>query len=192
MERLFELKNPISDVTQGLNAPDSNLITLEEYSYVRSWLDAKYRSQKPKLLYRGERDGMNATSFHQKCDDKGPTITFLKVKSSKNPSEVHVIGGFAGESWKSVCDWIQASEGFIFSITKKIKCSLIPGCENRALCGNDTYGPIFGESDLHVTPGFSKVTLTQKSYSESSSIRSHSGANNSSDFQLVEIEVFSI
>ena len=30
------------------------------------------------LLYRGTRDGMNSKNFHEKCDEKGPTITLFR------------------------------------------------------------------------------------------------------------------
>ena len=30
------------------------------------------------LLFRGTRDGMNSKNFHEKCDNKGPTITLLR------------------------------------------------------------------------------------------------------------------
>ena len=30
------------------------------------------------LIFRGTRDGFRALDFHEKCDDKGPTITIVK------------------------------------------------------------------------------------------------------------------
>lgn len=34
------------------------------------------------LLYRGSRDGFSAKSFHSTCDERGPTITVVKVMMS--------------------------------------------------------------------------------------------------------------
>ena len=31
------------------------------------------------MLYRGSRDGFAARQFHEKCDEKGPTLTLVKV-----------------------------------------------------------------------------------------------------------------
>ena len=33
------------------------------------------------MLYRGSRDGYSAKQFHDKCDEKGPTLTLVKVIS---------------------------------------------------------------------------------------------------------------
>jgi len=33
------------------------------------------------MLYRGSRDGFSAKEFHDKCDEKGPTLTLVKVTS---------------------------------------------------------------------------------------------------------------
>jgi len=33
------------------------------------------------MLYRGSRDGFSAKQFHEKCDEKGPTLTLVKVTS---------------------------------------------------------------------------------------------------------------
>ena len=129
---------------------------------LRKWLEPKYRSRQPKLLYSGKKDGMDAASFHKKCDGKEPTVTFLKVKSQANPSEVFTIGGFADKAWHSTGGYIASKDSFLFSVTKKVKCPLRPGSESQALIGNATYGPIFGPSDLHVMSGFSTVTMNSQ------------------------------
>jgi hypothetical protein len=41
------------------------------------------------LLYKGSRDGFNASSFHAKCDHKGATLTVAKSKKYKR-----VFGGY--------------------------------------------------------------------------------------------------
>ena len=101
LEMMFELINPVSDISHGLYRLDSKILKSEQYSILREWLEPKYQSREPKLLYRGEKDGMDANVFHQKCDEKGPTITLLKIKSKLYPSKTCVVGGFAGEPWTS-------------------------------------------------------------------------------------------
>lgn len=63
------------------------------------------------LLYRGSRDGMNARSFHQKCDNQGPTITF--AKSSSN----HIFGGYTDQPWSSTGGWVQSKKSFLFGLS---------------------------------------------------------------------------
>ena len=50
------------------------------------------------LLYRASRDGWSSSDFHRLCDDKGPTITVVKV--GKN-----VFGGYTEQSWDGTCSF---------------------------------------------------------------------------------------
>ena len=71
------------------------------------------------LLYRGSINGFKVKDFHDRCDDKGPTLTVLKSQINGK-----IIGGFASVSWKSpVTAGIHVSDdkSFIFSITDKTK-----------------------------------------------------------------------
>ena len=45
------------------------------------------------LLFRGTRDGMNSRNFHEKYDNKGPTITLLRNDKG------NIMGGFSPISW---------------------------------------------------------------------------------------------
>ena len=44
---------------------------------VKSWLDN--RNFKTELLFRKTRDGSSVNDFHNKCDNKGITITFIET-----------------------------------------------------------------------------------------------------------------
>ena len=70
---------------------ESVLLTNENHqSVLKGWLPSQ--GGKWRLLYRASRDGFAAAVFHSKCDNKGPTVTF--VKSGNN-----IFGGFTEESW---------------------------------------------------------------------------------------------
>ena len=187
LENVFDLSDPISDTLHSTGSIGSKIVNSEQYDLVRKWLAPEYRSLQPKLLYRGKKDGMDADSFHKKCDGKEPTVTLLKLKLPSDPSQVYTIGGFSDKAWHSAGGYIASQKAFLFSITKKLKCPLRPGSTNEALIGNATFGPIFGESDLHVKPGFSIVTTYHSCYLKSSELTNQSG-----QWQLVEIEVFSL
>src|SRR5205807_126070 len=60
---------------------DSTLIESNHIPLFASWIDRKDSSHYKKnisydfkLLYRANRDGFNAASFHRNCDNKGATI----------------------------------------------------------------------------------------------------------------------
>ena len=47
------------------------------------------------LLYRGSKDGFRPVDFHNKCDNKGPSLTIIKSKAGK------VFGGYTRQHWES-------------------------------------------------------------------------------------------
>ena len=71
----------------------NTIIFGNEYdSYLKEWVcDYKW-----KLLYRSSEHDYTAKSFHEYCDDKGPTL--IVVKSN----EGWIFGGYTTQSWKGV------------------------------------------------------------------------------------------
>ena len=63
-------------------------------SYLSEWLGNEYKS---KLLYRASEHGYTAKSFHEYCNDKGPTL--IVIKSSGG----WIFGGYTTQSWSDVC-----------------------------------------------------------------------------------------
>ena len=68
-----------------------SVISEEKYdSYLREWVgDYKW-----KLLYRASEHEYTGYSFHDYCDDKGPTLIVIKS------SEGWIFGGYTTQSWK--------------------------------------------------------------------------------------------
>jgi hypothetical protein len=66
------------------------------------------------MLYHSERDGFNAKSFHQKCDNKGATIWIAKTKDTKQLVRGYNPLDWGGNSWKYTTD------SFLFYITDEI------------------------------------------------------------------------
>ena len=65
-----------------------------------------------KLLFRGTRDGMNAQSFHNKCDNNGETITLIQNDKG------NIFGGYASIPWTSHSgSFFSAPDSFIFTLT---------------------------------------------------------------------------
>jgi hypothetical protein len=72
------------------------------------------------LLYKGQREGSSALSFHFRCDNKGPTICLIKSEHGKT------FGGYTNLNWNSYDNWI-AGEGksFIFQLDYNTKHNCI-------------------------------------------------------------------
>jgi len=75
----------------GGDIDESTIIEREHQELLQEWLPSK--TNELTLLYRATRDGFNASSFHDKCDGKGSTLTIAKSSSG------HVFGGYAVNSW---------------------------------------------------------------------------------------------
>jgi len=82
------------------------------------------------------------STFHRKCDGKGPTVTIIKVNN-------YIFGGYTDVSWTSSCHFNSSRKSFIFSLYNingyaPIKREIRPGYYLHAIFGCANYGPRFG------------------------------------------------
>ena len=113
-----------------------------------------------KLLYRGSRDGFEAKSFHEKCDNKGETLTIIESKDN------YIFGGYTEINWDSTIwngkigeDNNSRRNGigneFIFTLKnphgiKASKYNMKNNFLNHSICCNGNLGPIFGCNDIRI------------------------------------------
>ena len=146
------------------------------------------------LLYRGSRDGFQASKFHELCDNKGETVTIIKTTSGC------VFGGYSDVAWDSSNTWKQSSKSFLFSLispqgNNPIKMNLKSAPHNKAIYSHLSYFPIFGAgNDLLIADN---CNADQTSYSNlNKTYEAPSGNANyfvgSKNFQVQEIEVFQV
>ena len=152
------------------------------------------------LIYRGSRDGSLSKNFHEKCDNKGPTITLIKNEKG------NIFGGFSSISWTSQNSYKQAPNSFLFSLTNiygtnPTKFQLKNNNDLHAIYDNSSYGAIFGGgNDLRVSNDFLNNNDTYSnfpySYEDSigkgKSIFTGDTNNNNQKFKIKEIEVFKL
>ena len=96
---------------------DSSILLDGQYdNYLKLWFgDHKWR-----LIYRASEHGYSAHSFHDYCDNKGPTIMIKKSTGS------WIFGGYTTQSWGGFCilfsGWLliiddkDDSQAFIFTL----------------------------------------------------------------------------
>jgi hypothetical protein len=102
------------------------------------------------LLYRGSRDGFNASGFHNKCNGHPNTVTLI---SSTTDS---IFGGFTPLTWSSRGGWVSdpSLQSFVFTIKNphNLPARLFKQQkEAYAIYDNSSYGPVFGNGhDLYV------------------------------------------
>ena len=97
----------------------------------------KNKKIKYKLLYRGTRDGMNPSSFHQKCNGIPQTVSIVQTTKG------YKFGGYAEKTWENNNNgaWIKDDKSFVFSIDYMKIYNHIEGTE--AILHNNNYGPSF-------------------------------------------------
>ena len=147
------------------------------------------------LIYRGTRDGMTSNNFHNKCDNKGPTIILYRHEKG------FIFGGYASISWSCSGGYKNANDCFLFTLSNihNTQPTKFPSNNNgnNVYHGND-YGPYFGYSnDIGIYNNFIKdncCSYFPKSYQDilGKGISIFTGDANNSNFKVNEIEVFKI
>ena len=204
LEKTLVLKNPIVTILPAMEHidsavsevtyPQSLIIEQKDFELIREWFPAEVEFN-PKLLYRGSKDGMSPSSFHSKCDKKGPTITLIKCqfKGAPQPS---VIGGYLDQDWHKRNEAIISKEAFVFSVTTMKKCPIL--YPQFAAFGSETYGPTFGGKngnfEVYMVNDFKTCSFGPGSYTSSLGIINPGILKKSEyvDFSVLEVEVYAL
>ena len=93
------------------------------------------------LLFRASRDGDKTDTFHNKCDGKGNTITFIKAANGFR------FGGYTTIPWNNNGCGKKDPFSFMFSIDNKVKADL-KNKDSYAVWHASNIGPGFSDYDL--------------------------------------------
>ncbi|CAG8592826.1 18883_t:CDS:1, partial [Acaulospora morrowiae] len=141
----------------------SGLVNRKHFTLFASWIDQKSENYtrfnqipyKFTHIYRASKDGNDASTFHQKCDNQGATIVVCKLENSER-----LAGGYNPLDWSGNGQYRYSPECFIFSIencndptANNNVCRPAGSYSNSAVYCHISYGPIFGGGhDLQCTP----------------------------------------
>ena len=112
------------------------------------------------LLYRGSRDGFKSSDFHDKCNNKGETLTIIQS------DEGYIFGGYTEIDWDNTT-WNgrigeknnarRNGKGNEFVFTLKNPHNISPSKYNmqkswlnHSICCDVNLGPIFGCNDIRI------------------------------------------
>ncbi len=84
---MLKVTNYLQSRSEALK--NAQILNKDYYSYIYEWT----RYDKWKLIYRASEHDYTAQSFHECCDDKGPTLIVIKS------SEGWIFGGYTTQSW---------------------------------------------------------------------------------------------
>ena len=113
----------------------------DEKKQIYNWINPCFKF-KTKLLYRCSIDGDSSYIFHEKCDEKGPTITLVKTDKGFR------FGGYTSTSWNNIEDFQKDSTAFIFSLNKKQKYNIKN--EDETIYGGNNHCHIFGRNEIFI------------------------------------------
>jgi len=193
MEDFSEIDNQIYEfsLSQATSIDSKIIKKADDIRLLKKWLSPSGGFTKFKLLYRGTRDGMDANTFHKKCDDFAPTLTIVKSNLGK------ICGGFSDQKWTVTNNYKTSDKCFLFSIDEKEKFPLRKN-NTQAVYGAANYGPTFGGGhDLYIN--LTAGGFGQQSYSNLGHSYEIKGKNQNQkqsllagayQFGVEEIEVF--
>ena len=188
----FQLQSSLNfdSVILGNNPESKMMITIWVLEAI------KPNQASPTLLYRGTRDGFAASTFHQKCDNKGPTVTIIKSNYGK------VFGGFTDVAWDSTTNaFKKTTKAFVFSIDRKGKYFVKPGNESNAIYSYSSYGPSFGSGhDIHICDNSNATGNSYSNFPHGYVCNEYANPGSSASnflagsykFTVTDIEIFSV
>ena len=104
---------------------------------INDWIDPySEKNITSELLFNSKVDGDNSNTFHNKCDGKGATITFIQTTAGKR------IGGFTSVSWNNNRSYQADPDAFIFSLDASQKFVQWRNF-NYSVYHHSSYGPSF-------------------------------------------------
>jgi hypothetical protein len=179
----------------SLNFVGTTLLTSAHIDQLHTW----YGSKKTwKLLYKATVDGFGSDQFHQKCNNKGETITVVQSLNG------NLFGGYAPQSWTSRGGYYFDNRAWIFSLTYSQKMTNTGPSHSNTYSIYDAsgYGPTFGgghdfeianasnkNRNSYSNLGHSYLEPTGNGYNSTQAKNYLAGSHN---FQVKEIEVFGI
>ncbi|KAG9300218.1 hypothetical protein G9A89_002664 [Geosiphon pyriformis] len=138
---------------QSFRPIGSKLLQLHNIKQLDNWIQGKDENTPFKdqlgndfsLLLQGSRDGFTPADFHRLCDNKGATLTVIKVKGTGQ-----LIGGYTPESWHSRDSWIDGKGSFIFSLGdgKVENAKFGKFVSGKGTYAGLKYGPYFGSKSI--------------------------------------------
>ena len=106
---------------------------IDYFERIKFWINPS-RKIKTELLYRLSENGDKFSTFHELCDNKGPTLTLFHVNDGNK------VGIYTPLSWDSNSEWKFDMDTFIFNLNKNQKYKKLQP-DHSIYCFN-SFGPL--------------------------------------------------
>eukprot|EP00347_Sterkiella_histriomuscorum_P021227 403334758 len=132
----------INQTNQSLLKPQ--FILIKNKNFIKDDIDKKFS-----LLFRGSTHGFTASQFHNLCDNKGPTVSFILSEFG------HVFGDYASDHLRSTDKDYRDYSAFIFSLSKRFIHKQYQN-NKEAVGHHKNYMCQFGHSDIIISDSCDK------------------------------------
>ena len=165
---------------------------INEQELIINWIKEKTNKNdfKFKLIYKMSEKGTNCKTFHEYCDNKGPTLILIETTTNRK------FGGFTPLNWKSEGGQIydKSNQTFIFSLNLKKKYYMFDK-EKMAIQCYSNKGPIFGAHDFSLKENMSKgqtYANNNCNFLKDHNLELTGGKGEYESFDTKEFEVFQV
>ncbi|KAJ5070917.1 pep-cterm sorting domain-containing protein [Anaeramoeba ignava] len=157
--QLWQEKMKDSMIFSSRNSWDSSIITTTDYKInLRKWIPEKNFFQKMKLGFSTSKDGWESTTWHDKCDNKGPILIVVRTKQGFIMGAYTQVGFQRDRaSWSfrygTVSGNLKDNNAFLFTLKNPSgdlpqKFPVREEHANQALFYSYNWGPDFCDGDL--------------------------------------------
>ena len=186
-KRINELEKNKKIENERISEKES-LILKDKIDYstrLKNWINPN-RNINFKLLYRMSRDGDSIRTFHNLCDNKGPTVSLYLLNDG------NIIGGYTPLYWDTSSGWKKDNETFVFNLNSNLKCVKKDNNTDSIFC-HISYSGFYGT--LGYSEG-SKDSMKKLFYFNSDSIFRNGNKilnyNNTTEIEPKEVEILSV
>ena len=195
VDSLYELmlgvkKTDINKFYEQMKKDSEIIDSLDEFSQILNGIKRSFdfRIKNINLLFTSSKDGDASSTFHQKCDGKQFTVTFVKTTNKRR------FGGFTTIAWDQSGNYKPDRYAFIFSFDNKENYFVNDASGSNAIYCHSSYGPTFGDGhDFYIANGCKNNTSsydnTQYRYYNKERKATY-GLATQKNFQVENYEVF--
>jgi len=133
----FKLPNALQDYLRWSSVAGIDL-WFSEVDFINDQLK-KVSKELGGLLFQASKDGDAVSTFHSRCDNKGPSVVIVETSSG------NVFGGYTSASWSSSAGYTASTGAFLFRLRPSMKrYDRRDGSQSYAIYRHSSYGPVFG------------------------------------------------
>ena len=155
-------------------------------STLKNWINPN-KKIKANLLYRLSRDGAEISTFHELCDNKGPTLTLFHLKMGDK------IGFYVDDSFDSNSGWKKNIFNFMFNLNQNQKYNKTFFDKNSFYCQRNC-GPSVNclgcNPDVKFNFIYHSANAIDNSFINGSKLLP--SENIEKEYEVAEIEIFQI